>query len=390
MNKNDKKAIFIGECMIELNGDISSLGTLNSNMQVNFGGDTYNSAVYFNRLTDHKTNTFYCTALSNDNFSKKMILRFKNEELNCKYIRTDGTTPPGLYSIEIDERGERSFSYWRNQSPSKKIFTGDKINLQIPEPKEASLKPYDFKLEIVYEDDDLLVINKPAGIIMHPGAGNYDETIVNALMHYNKDSLSTIGDELRPGIVHRIDKDTSGLIVIAKNNTTHENLSHQFSEHTITRVYQLLIWGKLRPSSGKIDTFITRSSKNRQMMEVSSSKGKRAITNYKTIEIFENDKTPTLSLVECRLETGRTHQIRVHMTHMGNSIMGDGKYKKKYKKLKNIDASLENLIYKLDRQFLHAQTLGFIHPKTNDEMTFTSILPQELENILVLLRNTDK
>ncbi|MDC3349745.1 RluA family pseudouridine synthase, partial [Candidatus Pelagibacter ubique] len=118
-------------------------------------------------------------------------------------------------------------------SPSKKVLSGDEINLQIPEPKEASLKPYNFKLQIVYEDDDLLIINKPAGIIMHPGAGNYDETIVNALMHYNKDSLSTIGDELRPGIVHRIDKDTSGLIVIAKNNETHENLSHQFSEHTI-------------------------------------------------------------------------------------------------------------------------------------------------------------
>ena len=275
-------------------------------------------------------------------------------------------------------------------SPSKKICVGDQINLQIPEPKVASLKPYDFKLKIIYEDDDLLVIDKPAGIIMHPGAGNYDETIVNALIHYNKDSLSTIGDELRPGIVHRIDKDTSGLIVIAKDNITHENLSNQFSEHTIIRVYQLLIWGKLRPSSGKIDTFITRSSKNRQMMEVSSSKGKRAITNYKTIEIFENDKTPTLSLVECRLETGRTHQIRVHMTHMGNSIMGDGKYKKKYKKLKNIDTNLENLIYKLDRQFLHAQTLGFIHPKTNEEMIFTSILPQELESILKLLRNTSK
>jgi 23S rRNA pseudouridine1911/1915/1917 synthase len=276
-------------------------------------------------------------------------------------------------------------------SPSKKVLIGDKIEFQIPEPKDATLKPFNFKLEIVYEDDDLLVINKPAGIIMHPGAGNYDETIVNALMHYsNKDSLSTVGDELRPGIVHRIDKDTSGLIVIAKNNETHENLSHQFSEHSITRVYQLLIWGKLRPSSGKIDTFITRSSKNRQMMEVSSSKGKRAITNYKTIEVFENDKTPTLSFVECRLETGRTHQIRVHMTHMGNSIMGDGKYKKKYKKLKNIDTNLENLIYKLNRQFLHAQMLGFIHPKTNEEMTFTSILPQELENILILLRNTSK
>ena len=276
------------------------------------------------------------------------------------------------------------------KSPSKKVSEGDKIVLQIPKPKEATLKPYDFKLEIIHEDKDLLVINKPAGIIMHPGAGNYDETIVNALIHYDKDSLSTVGDELRPGIVHRIDKNTSGLIVIAKNNEAHENLSNQFNKHSIIRIYQLLIWGKLRPASGKINTFITRSSKNRQMMEVSTSKGKQAITNYKTIQVFENDKTPTLSLVECKLETGRTHQIRVHMSHMGNSILGDDKYKKKYKKLKNIDVDLEKLIYKLDRQFLHAKTLGFIHPKTNEEMIFSSILPQELEKIVNLLRNTSK
>ena len=276
------------------------------------------------------------------------------------------------------------------KSPSKKVLTGDKLSLRIPEPQKASLEPYDFKLEIIHEDKDLLVINKPAGIIMHPGAGNHDKTIVNALIHYDKDFLSTIGDELRPGIVHRIDKNTSGLVVIAKNNETHENLSKQFSDHTITRVYQLLIWGKLRPSSGRIDTFITRSSKNRQLMEVSRSKGKHAITNYKTIEIFENDKTPTLSLVECKLETGRTHQIRVHMTHMGNSIVGDDKYKKKYKKLKNIDLRLESLISKLNRQFLHAKTLGLIHPKTSEEMIFSSILPQELNNLLKMLRNASK
>ena len=276
------------------------------------------------------------------------------------------------------------------KSPSKKVVTGDKLSLNIPEPEEASLKPYEFKLDIIYEDEDLLVINKPAGIIMHPGAGNYDKTIVNALMNYDKDSLSNIGDELRPGIVHRIDKNTSGLVVIAKNNETHENLSKQFSVHSISRVYQLLIWGKLRPSSGKIDTLITRSSKNRQLMEVSRSKGKRAITNYKTIKIFENNKTPTLSLIECKLETGRTHQIRVHMTHMGNSIVGDEKYKKKYKKLKNIDVELENLISKLKRQFLHAKTLGFIHPKTNKEMIFSSNLPKELNNLLKMLKNIDE
>ena len=275
------------------------------------------------------------------------------------------------------------------KSPSKKVSVGDYIDLQIPEPEIASLKPYKFRLEIVYEDKDLIVLDKPAGIIMHPGAGNYDKTIVNALIHYDKDSLSNIGDELRPGIVHRIDKNTSGLVVIAKNNETHENLSKQFSDHTIIREYQLLIWGKLRPSSGRIETFITRSSKNRQLMEISSTKGKKAITNYKTLEIFENEKTPTLSLVECKLETGRTHQIRVHMSHLGNSIVGDLKYKKKYKKIKNIDIKLEKTIFKLNRQFLHAKTLGFVHPKTNKEMIFSSILPKELNNLLKMLRNTN-
>jgi len=236
----------------------------------------------------------------------------------------------------------------------------------------------------------LIVLNKPAGIIMHPGAGNYDNTIVNALMNYDKKSLSNIGGELRPGIVHRIDKNTSGLVVVAKNNQTHENLSIQFSNHTIIRVYQLLVWGKVRPSNGKIETLITRSSKNRQMMEVSNTKGKKAITNYKTLEVFENKNIPTLSLLECKLETGRTHQIRVHMNYLGHSIVGEDKYKKKFKKIKNIDPLLEKNLISLKRQFLHAKTIGFIHPKKNEEMTFNSILPDELEIILKMLRNSSK
>ena len=274
--------------------------------------------------------------------------------------------------------------------PSKKISNGDIINLTIPEPKKTSLKPYKYKLDIIYEDNDLIVLNKPAGIVMHPGAGNYDNTIVNALINYKKNSLSSIGDELRPGIVHRIDKNTSGLVVIAKNNQTHEHLSIQFCKHSITRVYQLLVWGKVRPSKGKIETFITRSSKNRQLMEVSNTKGKKAITNYKTIEIFENKNTPTLSLLECKLETGRTHQIRVHMNYLGNSIVGDDKYKKRFKKIKNVDLLLEENLIKLNRQFLHAKTIGFIHPTKDKEMIFNSILPQELEIILKILRKTGK
>ena len=274
--------------------------------------------------------------------------------------------------------------------PSKRLSINDIIDLVIPEPKKTSLKPYKYKLDIIYEDDDLIVLNKPAGIVMHPGAGNFDNTIVNALLNYNKNSLSNIGDELRPGIVHRIDKNTSGLVVIAKNNETHENLSNQFKNHSITRIYQLLIWGKLRPSKGKIETLITRSTRNRQMMEVSNTKGKKAITNYKTIEIFENDNTPTLSLLECKLETGRTHQIRVHMKFLGNNIVGDDTYKKKFKKIKNIDPLLEENLLSLKRQFLHAKTIGFIHPKKKEEMIFNSILPQELEIILKRLRNTEK
>ena len=274
--------------------------------------------------------------------------------------------------------------------PSKKVSTDDKIIFEIPEPKIISLKPYKYNLDIIYEDKDILIINKPAGIVIHPGAGNYDNTIVNALINYCKDNLSNIGDELRPGIVHRIDKDTSGLLVIAKNNNAHENLSKQFNKHTIKRVYQLLIWGKLRPQSGTIKTLITRSSKNRQLMEVGLTKGREAITDYKTLEIFENQKTPTLSLVECRLKTGRTHQIRVHMSYKGNNILGDKQYKKKFKKFKNIDKDLEKLLLNLNRQFLHAKYLGFIHPSSGKEIEFTSILPQDLEKILKKLRKVSK
>ena len=276
------------------------------------------------------------------------------------------------------------------EEPSKKIFEKDTITLNIPEPKKASLKPYKYKLNIIYEDEDLLVIDKLAGISMHPGAGNYDNTIVNALMNLENKNFSNIGDELRPGIVHRIDKDTSGLIVIAKNNYTHENLSSQFSDHTISRLYQALVWGKLRPQNGVIETLITRSSKNRQLMEVGIVKGKKAITNYKTLEIFENSIVPTLSLVECKLETGRTHQIRVHMSYKGNNILGDKKYKKKFKKLKNIDPEIEDVLSNLNRQFLHAKVLGFTHPKSGKRLEFSSNLPIELEIILKKLRKSNK
>ena len=277
-----------------------------------------------------------------------------------------------------------------SNDPSKKINNGDIIYLELPKPEKKSIKPYNYKLNIIHNDDHLMVINKESGISMHPGAGDYDKTLVNALINHDKKNLSSIGDELRPGIVHRIDKDTSGLVVIAKNNITHENLSKQFKLHSVKRIYQALIWGKLKPQKGKIETLITRSSKNRQLMEVGIKKGKKAITNYKTLEVFENNKTPTFSLIECKLETGRTHQIRVHMSYKGNNILGDKKYKKKFKNIKNIDPDLKKTINNLNRQFLHAKVIGFNHPITTKKLEFNSNLPRDLDYLLKKLRNTYK
>ena len=274
-------------------------------------------------------------------------------------------------------------------APSKKIRKGDNIFLEIPEPKKTSLKPFNFDLDIIYQDNDLIVINKPAGISMHPGPGNYDNTVVNALMSYKKIKLSSIGDELRPGIIHRIDKDTSGLVVIAKNNLSHQNISKQFSDHSIDRVYNALVWGKLRPQSGVIETFIVRSSKNRQLMDVSFTKGKKAITNYKTLNIFQGKNIPTFSLIECKLRTGRTHQIRVHMSYKGNQIVGDKKYKKKYKKLKSISEDINKKIMRLERQFLHARILGFNHPRSGKKLFFEANLPEDLEKIINVLEKSN-
>ena len=272
-------------------------------------------------------------------------------------------------------------------NPSKKLKNKDKVKLEIPEDEKIKLKPYDYKLKIIYEDDDLMVIDKDSGISMHPGAGNYNNTIVNALLKHIGNNLSNLGGYFRPGIVHRIDKNTSGLILVAKNNYSHEHLSNQFKNHSVGRIYLTLVWGKIRPRSGKIETLIKRSSKNRQLMEVGIIRGKKAITNYETIKIFEKSNIPTFSLVECKLDTGRTHQIRVHLSYKGNFILGDKQYKKKFKKLKNIDKNIEQAINNLNRQFLHAKYISFMHPKKNKLLEFYSNLPKELDFIIKSLRN---
>jgi len=271
-------------------------------------------------------------------------------------------------------------------SNSKKINEKDKIEVNFPAPKETLIKPNKIPLDILYKDDDIIIINKSPGVVVHPGAGNYNDTIVNGLLFKYKNNLSSIGGKLRPGIVHRIDKDTSGVIVVAKNDNAHINLSKQFSDHSINRVYEALIWGSLKPQSGKISEKISRSIKNRQLMAVRREKGKMAITNYKTIKIFQNSNLPKISLIECRLETGRTHQIRVHMNFKGNPVVGDKSYGKSKKKFKKIDPNVESEINNFNRQALHAKSLGLIHPKTKKEIFFEATRPKDFDRLVKSLK----
>ena len=271
---------------------------------------------------------------------------------------------------------------------SKKIKEEDIIIVNFPPPKETLIKPNKIPLDILYDDKDIIVINKSPGVVVHPGAGNYENTIVNGLLFKYKKNLSSVGGKLRPGIVHRIDKDTSGVIVIAKNDLAHINLSEQFSAHTIKRVYEALVWGVLKPQNGKINVKISRSIKNRQLMAVRKEKGKISITNYKTIKIFQNTNLPKISLINCQLETGRTHQIRVHMNFKGNSILGDKSYGKTKKKFKKIDPEIQEKINNFDRQALHAKILGFVHPTTKKEIFFEAKRPKDFDNLIKNLKKS--
>tara|TARA_Y100000992_G_C21199835_1_gene459866 strand:- start:6 stop:986 length:981 start_codon:yes stop_codon:yes gene_type:complete len=269
---------------------------------------------------------------------------------------------------------------------SKKIKSRDKIQINLAINNSKKLSPSNIKLDIYFEDKDLLIVNKPKGMVVHPGANNYKNTLANALVYKYKDKLSNINGELRPGIVHRIDKETSGLLVIAKNNLSHSILGKQFSDHSIDRKYLCLVWGVIRPLQGRIETLITRDKKNRQLMTVSDYKGKKAITNYKTIRVFNIKDVPKISLIECKLETGRTHQIRVHMKYKGASLLGDNQYGKKNIKFKKINENFFAKLSDLKGQALHAKSLGFNHPTKKKWVNFESNLPNEFKKLLNLLK----
>ncbi|CAH0351001.1 Ribosomal large subunit pseudouridine synthase D [Sphingobium sp. CECT 9361] len=265
----------------------------------------------------------------------------------------------------------------RVSDPALKVAFGQTFSIAVPAPTESAAQAQNIALNVVYEDADLIVVDKPAGMVVHPAAGNADGTLVNALLHHCAGQLSGIGGVARPGIVHRIDKDTSGLIVAAKTDKAHEGLSRQFKDHSIERLYAAIVAGRLIPPTGTVSQWIGRSDGDRKKMAVHpEGRGKHAVTHYRTLEPLHE-----ASLVECKLETGRTHQVRVHMAHLGHPLIGDPVYSKSKKHFKSI---LETLGFK--RQALHARTLGFIHPLSSNALSFESRIPADMQELLSQLR----
>lgn len=276
---------------------------------------------------------------------------------------------------------------------SSKVKAGMILTLAIPEAAPSHITAQDIPLDIVFEDEHLLVLNKPPGLTVHPAPGHADGTLVNALLAHCGASLSGIGGVARPGIVHRIDKDTSGLLVVAKHDAAHHHLSEQLSTRTLGRTYQAIAWGAPEKTSGTITGNIGRSPANRQKMAVVKG-GKAATTHYRRIETFHpaSMKTPLASLIECKLETGRTHQIRVHCAHIGTALLGDPLYGQPTRtrlnggQYKSIPAELRTALLAFDRQALHAAELHLIHPETGKTMSFTAPLPHDMLALLDALR----
>ncbi len=262
---------------------------------------------------------------------------------------------------------------------SAKVRENEVYLLNIPEPVDAIPVPQDIPLSVIYEDNDLIVVNKPAGMTVHPAPGAPDQTLVNALLFHCRGNLSGIGGVKRPGIVHRIDKDTSGLLVAAKNDATHKHLCAQFAEHSIERTYVAAVFGAMSPVSGRIETLIGRSPYDRKKMAIVHKNGKNAVTNYKTLKIYKN----LASLVQCNLETGRTHQIRVHLSSCGCHLIGDQLYVKAKKITeKSVRDEIRDYINHFPRQALHAKSLGFVHPSTGRQMNFDSDFPDDFRQLV--------
>lgn len=263
------------------------------------------------------------------------------------------------------------------------VKEGENFTINIPAPAESKMLPADIPLKIIYEDEEFLVIDKPAGLTVHPGAGSHGDTMANALLKHCGESLSGIGGVMRPGIVHRLDKDTSGLILAAKTDRAHNSLSKQIAERSLKRTYLAICWGVPKPLNGRIEANIGRSAKNRKKMAVVEFGGKTAATNYSVLQKLANG---VASLVECRLETGRTHQIRVHITHIGHPLVGDQAYcGRRSGTVKLLTDEAKEFVSKFKRQALHSHKITLMHPTKNTELSFESPLPEDMEKLLELL-----
>jgi 23S rRNA pseudouridine1911/1915/1917 synthase len=276
--------------------------------------------------------------------------------------------------------------------PKYRVNSGEELALDMPEPEAAEPRAEDIPLTIVYEDDELVVIDKPAGLVVHPGPGNWSGTLVNALLHHCGDSLSGVGGVKRPGIVHRLDKDTSGLLVVAKTDRAHQGLAAQFADHGRTgpleREYTALVWGAPARLRGTVDADLARSAANRQKIAVTKSGGRNAITHWQVRERFgPRDAPPLAALMACRLETGRTHQIRVHMAHIGHPLVGDADYGAHFRtKSARLPDDIRAVVDAFPRQALHAGLLAFAHPASGETLRFESPPPADLSQLIDAIR----
>ncbi|MDC0073703.1 RluA family pseudouridine synthase [Alphaproteobacteria bacterium] len=323
----------------------------------------------------------------NQNIKKILVSKSFNGSRLDLYLKNTHTNLSRNRIKKLISTGQVFLDTLIIKDPNYRVKLGQEVLLNIPEASPDLPQPQNINLSVVFEDEDLIVIDKPAGMVVHPAPGNYNNTLVNALLAYCGDSLSGIGGIKRPGIVHRIDKDTSGLIVIAKNDYAHHSLSNQFRNHSIDRSYIAIVWGEPSLNQGKIENRIARHPINRKKMSiVDSDKGKLAITEYKLIKKFH----PYASEILCTLRTGRTHQIRVHLSSNNLPIIGDKKYEKKSINRMMNNENLFKLYEIINRQALHAITLGFLHPKSNKKLFFESGLPSDINNLRNFLKDLQK
>lgn len=262
---------------------------------------------------------------------------------------------------------------WVNGKPSKPSHTvhaGDEVDVEVPPPRPLETRPENIPLEVLFEDSDLIVVNKPAGLVVHPAAGNQEHTLVNALLHHCRGGLAGIGGVERPGIVHRLDKGTSGCIVVAKTDFAHQALVAQFKSRGVKKIYRAVCWGKLAKPSGRIETMIGRSERDRKKMSARVTRGRNAVTDYRVLKQFAD-----FAMVELHIHTGRTHQIRVHMAHLGHPVVGDATYGRKT----GIGDAKSKIA--VARMMLHAYKLGFTHPRTRQFVEFTAQVPEDMEKL---------